>query len=172
MLKWNFSEWVKKNLLDVKSEVTTHLAENANKAHGGFQGALITTTNTQSIPDNTETKLIFTNTQYDTKDFFDSESPTGLTIPAGIEKVIIKCQSGFAAGATGRASLTLRINDASPTPSVTVRADNANFFYFAVISPVLSVDEGDFIEFNIRHASGGAKDTLASVTHISLEVVE
>ena len=30
MLKWNFSEWVKKNLLDVKSEVTTHLAQTAS----------------------------------------------------------------------------------------------------------------------------------------------
>ena len=37
MLKWNFSEWVKKNLLDVKSEVTTHLAKNVTD-EGGAHG--------------------------------------------------------------------------------------------------------------------------------------
>ena len=50
-------------------------------------GALVAMTAPQSIPDSTQTTLIWAAPVYDTSGFFNASTPTRLTIPAGVTKI-------------------------------------------------------------------------------------
>lgn len=160
--------------------LATHEAENANKAHGGFQGAFLTTEIiSQSIPDSTFTPLSWFLVEYDTKNFYNALTPTRLTVPLGVTKVRLSGNFNFIGNATGQRRGEIRINgNISKLPSVTKMAPGTEIANTNLSTGVFKVTAGDYFELVVWQNSGGALDvratnaTLRDSIWLCLEVVE
>ena len=168
-----------KERLDTKDGVVvSHLAQNANQAHGGAKGVLLAKNVAQSISSATAlTTLTWQVKSYeDGGIFYDGATPERIIIPAGVTKVkvssgllfVINSTSGYCStqiyknGGTdydGRAALTF---------------PNANAAMgLNVISPVLEVVEGDYFDVRVAQVTGSSKDIASATgTWFALEVIE
>ncbi len=146
-------------------ELETHLAENANKAHGGFKGALLRKTQHQSVT-STLTPLVWQVVDYDTNNFFSSTNPTRLTIPSGVSKV--KLIANIRILTSGNIDFTIQKNG-------TFYQGNPYLIHegirFNLSSAVVEVSEGDYFEVYVSIANGG-EVRADTATWFALEVVE
>ena len=188
---WNGSEFEELHIVTKASNVftndnksvqqkiddfTSHLAESANKAHGGAKGALVYISAIQAIPNEERTKVVFGNVVYDTDNFFDSENPTKLTIPAGVSKVRLTAGVRTESISTGKFEIAIYKNDNNiygGRPALTWGGGYGN-----ISSPVITVSEGDYFELVVYQNSGsssnliGTTATARTANFMAIEVIE
>ena len=152
-----------------------HLAESANKAHGGFKGTLVRVSTNQSIPHNTATEVRFNDIIYE-------DLPctiTRITIPAGVSKVKIMASimwGGTGAGASESAyrRITLLKNGSIFTGSSQHELPSiANLLCSNISSPVINVSEGDYFQVRAQQTTGSSLSILDDPrSWFAVEVVE
>lgn len=160
---------IKKNADDLSA----HSDESANKAHGGFKGALVRLLTNQSIPNNAYTTVSFETALYDTSSFWDSGLPTRLTIPSGVNKVVLKANVQWDANDTGRREFSLRKNGGSFIGQPDSRNAASQRTNDNMASAVIDVIAGDYFEVVVLQNSGGALNLMPGTPMwFALEVVE
>jgi hypothetical protein len=125
---------------------------------GGVSGASVYQATSQSIPNNTYTVLNFDAETWDTDGFHDNATNNSrMTIPAGVSKVRITGGVFFFVGATwSQLALAVYKNGSLYNrTSMNNQIDGAA----GMVSAVIDVSEGDYIELGIRQSSGGSKST-------------
>lgn len=145
-----------------------------------FRGAMVRKNypnpGNQSIQNNTATMAVWGLIDYDTDNFFDSNYPTRLTVPAGVSKVRLISQNIWQRGngSGWRQNVIKKNGQFFPgDPCITVLANNVTTTDLVAISPPLPVQQGDFFENEVFHNDGAALPLLASTgTFFSIEVVE
>lgn len=156
-----------------KAVVDEHKADNANKAHGGFKGALVSLSVQQSIPNNTTTLISWGVENYDDLNIWSSDNPTKLVVPNGISKVIVKAGVFWAVSSAGYRSVQILKNGAGfagmgSDQRNAVERSGVNF-----ATSVITVSPGDYFELQVTQNSGGSLDLVAlSQTWFSMEVIE
>lgn len=163
---------------DLKSEVDAHKAESANKAHGGFRGAMVRKSANQSISSGTNTPVTWQTAIYDTSGIYSPSNPTRLTVPAGVTKVRLAAQIVFGANATGKRDVLIQKNgslnyDGRATTNTLPVTGTSQTMTVNLTSPVLEVTQGDYFEILAYQNSGGSL-TVDDwwTTWATLEVVE
>ena len=165
---------LKKALVDeIIDEFNTHLAENANKAHGGFKGVLLRKTTPQSIANNTMTTLTWEQAIYDSNNLFSFATPTRITIPTGVSKVRLSGSVWWGSVNVGNRHLRIMKNGAGflgygyvLSPAITASPNQ-------VFTAVVDVSQGDYFELEVSQNSGGSLLVdSADITWFNLEVVE
>jgi len=155
--------------------IASHKAENANKAHGGFKGALLRKVVAQSIPNGVFTFVNWESVGvvYDTSIFFNPINPTRFTIPSGVSKVKLKANTKWNTNAVGRRFVDIRKNGAATFGAAYSENMPAGQSGNHISTAVLQVIEGDYFELRVLQDSGGALDLVASGdVWFSLEVIE
>jgi hypothetical protein len=151
-----------------------------------FRGALVTRTSAQSISNSTWTAIQYQSEVYDTSAIFDAGSPTRLTVPSGVTKVVVKANTNWQGSASGQRQITIRKNGVSFGDSTSSAyqgqpnqgTGSAGSGNQNIASPVLSVTAGDYFECEVFQDSGGALNVAHSntkaayVTWFSMEIVE
>lgn len=144
------------------------------------RGALVTkNSTTQSIPNTTETAILFDTSFYNTESVHNGVSNTSrLTVPANVSKIKLFAQVTFAANATGFRMAYIRKNGSSATtfsgqPKDGRIASPATFATaMSLASPLVQVVPGDYFELVVQQTSGGALDVqLNNLTWFAMEIV-
>lgn len=170
------STYLYENFTKIDTEFSAHMADSANKAHGGAKGALVCISASQAIPNEEYTKVVFGDVGYDTDNFFDSENPTKLTIPAGVSKVRLTAGVRTSTISTGKFEITIYKNDSGAyrgRPTLTWGGSYGN-----ISSPVIPVSEGDYFELVVYQNSGsssnlvGTTATARAANFMAIEVIE
>lgn len=134
---------------------------------GGFQGgALVTTLANQSIPNATNTPIIWDSEQYDTDDLHDNTTnPSRLTVPAGWNYV--RCHAGLTWASNSVNSRLLRFwMNGAPFPGEAMQRQRAiGTFRQATASPAIAVVEGDYFESVANQDRGSALNVLGPNTN-------
>ncbi|SKB36241.1 hypothetical protein SAMN02745120_1035 [Acetoanaerobium noterae] len=154
---------------ELVSQSAQHAQGNANKAHGGFKGALVKRTSNISIANTTYTSVPFQESVYDNSMFFNATNPTRLTIPEGVTKVKLKGFAHWSPNNTGVRIVALFKNGNIIEPRDTRLAQDESSQSFE--SPTFDVIAGDYFEMRVFHARGSALD-LRFETYFAIEVVE
>lgn len=166
----------------VDEDLQSHKADNANKAHGGFQGALLRKTSNQSIASETPTVMSWGEDVYDTANVADIAN-NGFTIPAGVSKVKVGLNLEFSANALGdlgaigidRFEVFTQVNGSIFRGAIYDRIDGFNYSRRKNYgcSSIFEVSEGDLITASIRQDRGQPIDVINAIaTWFSLEVIE
>ena len=142
-----------------------------------FRGAAVYNSVAQSIPNNTQTILTFDSESYDTSAIHDNAVNTSrLTVPSGVTRIKLKALVGFAASATGGRSLVLMKGGIVHTPlgaEITVPVTSAAFIAsMHFTTEELTVVAGEYFELRAFQTSGGALNTLPSITSFAMKIVE
>jgi hypothetical protein len=156
------------------AEADAHLAENANKAHGGFKGALVRLTVNQSIPNETSEKIMWSGIVYDDLGIWNISNPSRLTVPQGVTKIRLIANTRWDFGETGRKHVTFNKNGtAFPGTAVDIRL-STNRSQANICTPVLNVTAGDYFEVVVYQDSGAPMNIAGESNSIwaSMEVVE
>lgn len=125
----------------------------------------------QSIPDNTNTALIFTTADYDQAEFWDAGAPTRFTISIpGVYN--IQGSVSFAANGAGTRGISVRLNNLTylawsliPSTSTTVQ------FQFQ-ISTNYQLVVGDYVEIVVWQNSTGALNSVAGGVNTPLGIIQ
>lgn len=150
-----------------------HLADNANKAHGGFKGALVSLSVHQSIPNNTTTLISWGVENYDDLSIWSSDNPTKLVVPNGISKVIVKAGVFWAVSSAGYRSVQILKNGAGFAGMGSDHRNAVERSGANLATSVITVSPGDYFELQVTQNSGGSLDLVAlSQTWFSMEVIE
>ncbi|HZK23806.1 MAG TPA: hypothetical protein VFC74_00260 [Oscillospiraceae bacterium] len=131
----------------------TYLAEKA------FKGALLRKGTAQSIPHNTATALTWTDVVYNIGNIYSAGLPTRLTIPSGVNKIIVKASVGFQENTTGKREVYIYKNgngNYNGRATATVIPVSGTGAIAHVVSPVLEVVAGDYFEIFAMQTSGGS----------------
>jgi hypothetical protein len=133
---------------------------------GHFKGgALVYITATQSISDTTFTSINFTSEAYDTDSIHDnSTNNERLTVPAGVIKIRLSLQIGFAANATGGRAITL-LKNGGPVGvggvwETETSPDASWDTMLTGTTGIISVTGGDYFEARVYQTSGGALNVV------------
>lgn len=151
------------------------LARNGAATGGGgsaFQGALAELTANESIASGSETTLPLDAAVYDTDGFWSAGSPTRLTVPEGVSRVIVAANVRWASNSTGQRFMRIRKNgiDFKGMPFARFTAEAQTEMNAA--SAVVDVSPGDFFELRVFQSSGGPLDVDAHQgTWFSIEAV-
>lgn len=153
-------------------KVDAHLAENANKAHGGFKGFLGTISSNINLPHDSLEAININKVIYD-DGFWKSTDNTKITIPNGVSKVRVKARIEFFTSGTGHRLLLIRKNNAYIDGEAQVSAQAVNDIptYLYAESAVMNVEQGDYFTVRIRQTSGSTL-SVSTQTWIALEVIE
>lgn len=143
---------------------------------GQGNGALVFISLDQSIPNNMQTIVNFTDESYDTDGIHDNiVNNSRLTVPSGTSRVSITSGISFDPSAAGDRSLSVLMNAGNfdGRPKLRFPAPDSNAL-LNVSSPIVDVIPGDFFEVVVLQASGGALDLngLAANTWFSMEIVQ
>ena len=137
-----------------------------------FKGALLQKTADQAITTSTLTKATWDSAVYDEGGFWNVAAPTRLTIPAGASRVRLTFSADFDA-TTNRTRVSFYKNGSdafvgNARTDVTAGARNLQ-----VVTPVLSVVQGDYFEAQVFHTHGSNRGLRGvTTTNFSIEVVE
>lgn len=170
------------------TELNEHKAETANDdVHGlGFAGAVIALKTNQSIPNITNTIIVYDQASGDgtyqaKKTFWSSVNGSRLTIPAGVTRVRLRCQVAFAPSETGKREIVIIKNGADLYPSTrksyqsvnSVASDGAIGSVESITTPIITVAEGNYFEVRVIQNSGGALDLIstARLNWFAIEVI-
>ena len=152
------------------------MAESANKAHGGFKGGLITIDSHRSIPNNTETAIMWGLTIYNIGGIgSDTQTWTKLIVPRGVNKVIVKASVMWRTTSTGYRRVWFKKNGDNnfAGSSMAELAVGDGILVASLETPVLPVNEGDYFQVYAKQNTGSAKDILKDPrTWFALEVIE
>lgn len=142
-----------------------------------FKGALVSNSTTQSIPNNTNTVLTWDTEVYDTDGFHSTSSNTSrLTIPAGVTRVRLTSMTVFDVNATGFRQAVFLKNGSPAFPGrggTSSPGITGSGVYVLMVSPILEVTAGDYLEVRAYQNSGGALNVLGTdVSHcFAIEVI-
>ena len=125
----------------------------------GFQGASVSNSVPQTIPNNTYTTLTFDSEAIDTDAFHSTSVNTGrITIPAGMAgKYLITCSFLIAPNATGLRQFRVR-NNAVQVFQVGEIAGNASLYLSQSASFIINLAVADFLDLQVNQTSGGNLD--------------
>ena len=123
----------------------------------------------QSIASGSYVSLNWSTAQFDTNAFFAVGTPSRLTIPAGLAgKYSIIFKSNFTVNATGGRFARLMKNGASIEIQGAANAAPTGNDTYIVMTTILDLAAGDFIEAACSQASGAALAIKASDTFLSM----
>lgn len=164
-------------LMLYKKDLDSHKAEKANKAHGGFKGAILRKLYNQTVPSSTWTNIVFEDVLYGS-DFWDNIN-NRFIIPDGISKVRITSQVTCANQETTEINLQLTKNGVTESLPVRTKAMAKAQYNVGVgfITPVMDVIPGDYFEIEvflqiIRIPVDVFGASTNSTTFFALEVIE
>jgi hypothetical protein len=135
------------------------------------RGCRVRLAGTQSLADTTITVIDFDNLDFDTSGFYDSGTPSRITIPAdrGIKRVRLKAKLALAGLPTGETRLIMYKNGSVLTGGGRIQCSSAR--YLMAESAVISVSDGDIFEIAGYQTSGGAINATDD-TFLEIEVLE
>jgi len=153
--------------------LNSHLAENANKAHGGYKGAMVKLNTNQSIPDTTETPISWGTPIYDTSNFWNSSNPSRFTVPTLVSKIRLTVFIVWANNYTGERIVFIYKNGGVFWDGrVASRKNAAGQSETTFSTGVIIVSPGDFFEVYVAQKSGNALSLRSIGTAFSIEVIE
>jgi hypothetical protein len=136
-----------------------------------FQGALAVKTATQAIAASVTTPISYDAVGYDTMGFWSAGTPTRLTVPAGITRVIVSASTRFTGG-TGSYQTTITRNgvEVNGIPSQSM-SSGFSTAHINISTAVLSVTAGDWFEVLAFTSAARTIDSGAR-TWMAIAVVE
>lgn len=129
---------------------------------GAFSGALVTRTSVQSIATATATAVNFDVETFDTGFHDNVTNNSRITIPTGVDKVILFAGVRFATNATGVRSLQIRKNGTDFVASHRQDATGSGRTDLT-ISTIQNVSATDYFEVIVEQDSGGNLDIQTGV---------
>lgn len=129
------------------------------QAPPAFSGALVNITSNVSLSNQTDTTVSWDVEEYDQGGWWAAGSPTRLTVPAGVSRVLFAFSARFAANGTGLRNAYVRKNGGTSYPGYTrqtVKPDSITDFTSTATSPVIDVSPGDYFELIVWQNSGGS----------------
>lgn len=106
---------------------------------------------------------------------FDATGTARITVPDGVNKVVLKAQIQFASNATGYRSAWIEKNDSNNYPGipwVRIPAVDTVSSIINLVSPPITVVNNDYFEVHVRHTAGGDLDLSQGTScWFSMEVV-
>lgn len=129
----------------------------------------------QSIPTSAATAISFSSVVSSSGTWWLSGDPTRLTVPPGVNSVLLTAGVSWASNATGYRQARLTMNGASVAAGFNDRrlAVSAAATECSVSSGVIAVVPGDYFELVVAQTSGGSLDatTAVSGTWMSIRAV-
>lgn len=141
--------------LTVVGEMWIEATQTYEIAAGG-SGARVNRTTNQTITNNVETAISFSNERWDTDGYWNVAQPTRLTIPK-TGRYTVGGAVRWASNATGYRQVLLRVNGTSYIGTKNDQAITAGVHYIQVTS-TWEFSAGDYIELDVVQNSGGALD--------------
>lgn len=137
------------------------------------RGALVIKSAAQTTTTAVTATLTWSSSSYDTSGIFSTSSNTKLFVPAGIRKVVLRCNVEYSTHATGYRQTTLTKNGSSHTgmPVMGTSGVASNQIFHNLTSPVLQVEDGDYFEVTTNQTSGGNLDINASNTWFEMQII-
>jgi hypothetical protein len=134
-----------------------------------FSGAFVQSTATQSLVNNTLTAVIWDSETHDIGGWHDNvTNNTRLTVPSGVNYVVVAAGIEFANNATGLRACTMRKNGSGiagmGASMINAQADGSNATRINVVSAPLAVTAGDYFELFAQQTSGGALNVTNGTT--------
>lgn len=152
---------------DDKRIKTLHLVNSPDISSPAVSACRAYRASSQTIPYNSLTKIQFDTEHYDILGEFDKDTNHRFTaLKAGIYQVISEIQMFYV---DAIASIELTINFVNGTPSIidktyVVKTDDEN--PYILISDIVKLDAGGYIEANVKHAGGShiAQELMGSLS--------
>lgn len=140
-----------------------------------FRGALVKLSSAATLAA-PPVMVPFATAEYDTDSFFNVSNPTRLTIPAGVTRVRLFANIGFAAGTFSSKSdvyTTFQKNGGNNFigQGVTAAASGFTDSGFSAVSAVLTVQPGDYFEVRWNTSRAGTATLAQASTCFGIEVV-
>ncbi len=133
-------------------------------------GARVTHNTAQSLANATFTSVQLNTSERDTDGFYDPAVPTRLTVPSGLGgEYLLSAQVEFAANATGRRELGIRVNGTTTVVS-DIRAGLSVITRLMVHTQV-RLNAGSYLEVRAFQDSGGALNINSNTTSPRLAIV-
>lgn len=131
----------------------------ATGAAGTFVGAQVRRTTVTSIPNNAHTVVPFDVEDYDSHGFHDNATnPSRLTVPVGqAGKYLVVANLNMVNTATNTEFNIIKNGVVSPTGRQTFGYDGSSFPK-ASVSAIVELAEGDYVEVDIYHTTGAARN--------------
>jgi hypothetical protein len=136
-----------------------------------MSSALVRMSANQTIPASTQTVVDWGSEVHDDAGYWDAGSPSRLTVPAGVDVVILTAYAAFPNNNTGDRWIEIRKNGSDTVAGMMLPespvSDNDRVY---AQSPPLKVVAGDYFEVLVWQGSGGDLDLLdANTTFFSIE---
>lgn len=131
--------------------------------HLSFSGALVNLTSNQAINDNSSAFVSWDEADYDVGDWWAAGSPTRLTVPAGVSRVILSAGVDWEFSNSGARSLAIEKNaDVAYAGKARDFRPAAGSSYATLSTPAIEVVEGDFFQLEAAvEGAGSAQDVEA-----------
>jgi hypothetical protein len=135
----------------------------ATPAASSFAGCYLSKSANQSLANNTTVNITFDTEQYDTDGFHSTTTNTQrITIPTGkAGKYLIIGQLAYASNSTGLRYATLNKNGSTNFGRAMNAAINGDVTWL-VVSSVINLAEGDYVQMNADQNSGGSLNALGT----------
>jgi len=143
----------------------------------GMAGAFVYQTTAQSIPNATFTAVLWDTEVWKTVTAFHSTSSNTSRLVVGqpgIHFARVTTQVAITGNATGIRTLIIYRNGVSMTPTVVqaqASALTATSDIIAIVSPILTVQQGDYFEVYLNQSSGGSLSLLSLQSWAQLEIL-
>jgi hypothetical protein len=148
---------------DISNAMNNHLsAPDPHPQYCLLKGCLVYQNVGQSIPNNVETPLIFQAEDYDDSDIHDNTTnPERLTVPLGVTRVRLLGYVVTQPDSTGARFVYFRKNGASfpGNPRIWEYASADPYTTIQIVSPILSVQGGDYFTLCLTQSTGSALNT-------------
>lgn len=140
---------------------------------------IVYTVNQQTIPDDNDAAIIWSNVLRDALGLWDPANPTRLTVPPGVSKVRVSGNIRFSPTTiVGKFHFTLFKNGALFIGTPFLEIGTAGFSIYPagnITSPELIVSPGDYFEFVVLQQTGGTFQTendIPVVNWFSMEILQ
>lgn len=166
-------DWIRKGTADLDPWPLVDGSTVQPVVTGEWRGALARRTTTQSIAASTSVPLEWESVVEDTDGFFDvgGSNPERVTIPAGVSRVILRCNAQLASVTAGDSYLYIRKNGAVFNGMPYIDNYTTGEDYLTAVSAPVEVVEGDYFEAVVYSANSTSTGN-GEYHWLSVEVLE